>query len=366
VFSLGLILFEILTLQRARDPRTLYQAVEARPSVRRPDLNIAPELEAICVKATQPLADERYSSARAIQEAVARYLEGDRDREQRRTLAENHAERAREALARTDESGDNEQEAMRYLMRALALDPTNREHVAMLADIIGTPPRTKPPEIAKQLEDNAQDLVRAGGRYGAVAMASWFLFLPFVLWLGIRRLDYTLAIAIPVALTGALGFLSSRRARNGIVVQCIAMLTLVVAGMMVSRLFGPLVLVPTLFAAWAIVSQAYPYAFLRKFALLTSMLAVAVPLVLEMAGVIPPSYSFANGRFEVLPQMTDLPRVPVLAFLGVASIATAFVPALFVARLRGELAQAQEREMMQDWKLRRMRDDLLRAKSQPS
>jgi serine/threonine-protein kinase len=38
VFSLGLILFEILTLQRARDPRTLYQAVEARPSVRRPDL----------------------------------------------------------------------------------------------------------------------------------------------------------------------------------------------------------------------------------------------------------------------------------------------------------------------------------------
>ena len=29
-------------------------------------------------------------------------------------------------------------------------------------------------------------------------------------------------------------------------------------------------------------------------------------------------------------------------------------------------AQAQEREMLQDWKLRRLRDDLLRAKSQPS
>jgi eukaryotic-like serine/threonine-protein kinase len=364
VFSLGMILFEILTLQRCRDPRALYAPVEARPSVRVPHMNIAPELEAICVQATQSLVVDRFQSAREIEEAIARYLEGDRDREQRRSIAARHAERAREALATTGDEA--EQEALRHLMRAIALEPTNREHVAQLAEIIGTPPRTKPPEIVKEIEDASQDLIRAGGRYGLIAMSSWFLFFPFVLWLGIRRVDYMIAIAIPIALTVIAGFWVSRRKRNGYVSQCAAMSMLVIGGMTLSRLFGPLILVPTLFATWAIVSQAYPYAFLRRFALITSSLVVAVPLVLELAGVLPPSYSFQNGRFEILPQMTDLPHTPVMVFLGVASIATALLPALFVERMRVDLSRSQERELMQNWKLRRMRDDLLRANTQPT
>ena len=40
-------LFEILTLERARDPNALYAPVDARPSVRAAHRNIAPELEAI-------------------------------------------------------------------------------------------------------------------------------------------------------------------------------------------------------------------------------------------------------------------------------------------------------------------------------
>ncbi|MDQ3296446.1 MAG: protein kinase, partial [Myxococcota bacterium] len=98
VYSLGAILFEILTLERVRDPRALYAPVEARPSVRTPHRKIAPELETICVKATELDATERYRSARAIQEAIARYLDGDRETEQRRALAATHAERARAAL----------------------------------------------------------------------------------------------------------------------------------------------------------------------------------------------------------------------------------------------------------------------------
>ena len=36
VYSLGLMLFEILTLERARDPNALYAPVDARPSARAP------------------------------------------------------------------------------------------------------------------------------------------------------------------------------------------------------------------------------------------------------------------------------------------------------------------------------------------
>lgn len=68
----------------------------------------------------------------------------------------------------------------------------------------------------------------------------------------------------------------------------------------------------------------------------------------------------------IVPQMTELPWAWTIAFLGIASVANAIVPALFVARLRHELSLSQERELLQDWKLRRMRDDFLRVKSQPT
>ena len=140
VYSLGLILFEILTLQRARDPSSVYAPVEARPSLRAPELGIAPELEQICVRATELEVADRFDSARALQEAIARYLEGDRDRALRAATAANHTREAKVLLA----SPDGERAAVQHLLRASALDPSAREPVAILAETISTPPRTMP------------------------------------------------------------------------------------------------------------------------------------------------------------------------------------------------------------------------------
>jgi serine/threonine protein kinase len=363
VFSLGLILFEILTLERCRNPRAIYVPVEARPSVRTPQLAIAPELETICVTATQPLVTDRYTSAREIQEAVARYLEGDRDREQRRSIADRHATRAREALAKGDAA---EPEAMQHLVRALALDPTNRQHVATLAEIIGTPPRTKPADVTQQIENTSQEIIRAGCKYSGFAMASWFLFLPVVYVLGIQRYDYLLAICVPVLACVGMAFFASNRATNGRVIQCVMMSTMILAAIMLSRLFGSLILVPTVLTAWAIVVQAHPDLFMRRFGLATAASAIAIPIGLELLGVVPASYALDGNHFQILPQLTAFPPTLTPVFLCVASVATSIIPALFVARLRAELSQSQERELMQDWKLRRMRDDILRARSQPA
>jgi eukaryotic-like serine/threonine-protein kinase len=152
VYSLGLMLFEILTLERARDPSAIFMPVDARATVRAPQRNIAPELETICVKATMPEPAERFASARALQEALARYLDGDRELARRKELAAQHADAARTAIKQWRERGagdDAERErAVTDLGRAVALDPTNTEHFTMLGELVSAIPSQVPPEVA--------------------------------------------------------------------------------------------------------------------------------------------------------------------------------------------------------------------------
>jgi len=365
VYSLGAILFEILTLQKLRDVRALYAPVDARPSVRTPERAVAPELESVCVKATELLEPDRYPSARALQEAVARYLEGDRELEQRRALAAAHAIRAREAIERSDTEGsDHEKEratAMRELVRALALDPTNAEHVALFGSVMSTPPKTTPPEVAARLTAQAQEMIKFGSRYSGVAMGAWFLFLPFVLGAGVLRFDYMITIMVFAVLAAVFGIIASRQKFVHPPIQYAIMAAMMCAALGVSRIFGPLILVPTIVATWAICVQAHPDRQLRNAGLVIAMLTIMVPVVLEVVGVFPASHIFPGDGFFVVPQMTALPAWFVLGFLTLGNVLTGLLPALFVGRLRSELSRTQERELVRSWHLRRLGDDLMRA-----
>src|SRR5262249_48773279 len=90
VYALGCVLFEILAgaplhpRGAAAVPATLAGA-DARPTARGADC--PPELEAACVAATCAERDGRTASARALGDAVARYLDGDRDEQRRCQLA---------------------------------------------------------------------------------------------------------------------------------------------------------------------------------------------------------------------------------------------------------------------------------------
>jgi serine/threonine-protein kinase len=152
VWSLGAILFEILTsepLIRATSERSQREApLSAEDRLcrrRRPDLDIAPELEQVCVHATATLA-ERLPSARELAARITRFLEGDRDLALRRKLAASHVERARQAQldARDAPRDDLDAEALRELSRALALDPENREASRVLMELWVAPPAASP------------------------------------------------------------------------------------------------------------------------------------------------------------------------------------------------------------------------------
>jgi serine/threonine-protein kinase len=90
VWSLGAILYEILTLRPAftgSDPASLMREAATRnpvpPAERAPDRTIAPELAAIALRAMSRPPEERFPSARAMVEAVEQWLDG----AQRRALA---------------------------------------------------------------------------------------------------------------------------------------------------------------------------------------------------------------------------------------------------------------------------------------
>ncbi len=366
VFALGAVLFEILTLQRLRGPGQIPAApVDARASVRAPERQVALELEIICVRATQHDPPDRYPSARALQEAIARYLEGDRELEQRRELAAEHAGRARAALRRAAEpNADQEREAgiaIRELARALALEPTNQEHVAMFAEIMAAQPRTTPPALSARIEAQTQSVIRAGAQYTGFSALAWFLFLPLILAMGVRRVDYMLLIAIPLGLSVALSLAAVRQRPIGRPIQCAALLAIMLAGAGVSRILGPLIVMPTIFTAWMIVMQTSPDGFMRRFSLVAGALMMLAPLGLELAGVVPSSYAFEDGRLIALPQMTELPQLATFAFAALANVGAGLAPAIFVARLRSELTGAQKRELLRAWQLRRLPEELMRA-----
>jgi serine/threonine protein kinase len=166
VYALGAVLFELLTLQPLH-PRGSFEevaqaivaGVDARPSVRTPEANVPPELEALCVAATRRVPSERTASALAFSEAIEAFLDSENDEQLRRRRSEEHAARGKHyaeqamtiAPSRDDNAGTHEaslrSNALREVGRALALNPSNHAALSTFVQLITTPPRVVPEEV---------------------------------------------------------------------------------------------------------------------------------------------------------------------------------------------------------------------------
>ncbi|MFN0248291.1 MAG: serine/threonine-protein kinase [Kofleriaceae bacterium] len=367
VFSLGAILFEILTLDRLRDPRSIYEPPDARTSVRSPSRDIAPELETICVRATEVDPEDRFASPRELQASIARYLEGDRDREQRTMLAARHAARAKEAMVRAQSEGiEYERQrgiALRELARAVALDPRNSAYVDSLATTLAMPPRELPPEVQAQLRKETDRIVKSGASHSVWGMLSWFAFLPVVLAIGVVDQAALGWIVVTATLGLVLSVVASRQRVIGRGIQIAILFATLAAVITVSRVYGPLILMPTLVISYAITLQAHPWRFFRRLGLAAAVVAMGLPVLLEVAGWFPTSYSFVAGRMIVEPQVVALSQTGTVGLLAVANITMLVVPALFIAKLRADLSLVQTRQLVQTWQFRRLGDELVAAKS---
>lgn len=349
VYSLGAILFEIVQLvplHPGRMQERLASTIMEDPfALRRGPLDNVPELEAIYRRACRLDPAGRFPSARALAEAIERYLDGERDQARRRELAEGHVAKARAVdVSRPEGRSD----ALRELGRALALDPTHESALAAIGPLLTELPAEVPPEARAVLAERSAARTRDAIRSNGARLVTWLLAVPAVVLFGVtdwRRAAFLL-MGLGSAAAGAY-FIGRARyvdERAQLALVTLTMLTLA----LFSFVFGALVLVPSLAATTAMLfSLSVPPA-LRRFLVATSVAAVAVPFLLEQLGVDATYYTFLDdGALVIRSPMVRFDSVLTLAFLFVSSLATIVTPAVLAGRLQDALVRAEERVVLQ-------------------
>lgn len=379
VYSLGAILFEILTLEtlHVKDNwnsmmMATLNGVDARPSIRMPHLEIPLVLDAICVKATALEPRERFSSAREMQQALENFMHGDTDSTVRKGLSMTHARAAASAAQRAQmpgsDVGEARREAMREVGQALAFDPTNAEAMRVLTEIVTAPTAEIPLEAKAEVRSHGLARLRLALRDGVrFDLASLVLMVPLALWMGVTSYAYLLAVIGLTAIASALKLLAvqSNEVSRLYSFGFGAFFFNVVSLTLIGRTFGPLFFTPLLISIFTFsFSMTHSWRF-RALVIGTGCLAIVGSLVLELLDVIPRSYVFEAGKMVVLPQGVLLTEMPTLCSLTLCTIFLIVAPSVIMGRVQMALRNAETRSAMQAWHLRHLLPDEARPKSVP-
>jgi serine/threonine-protein kinase len=291
IYTLGCLLYEILAGEPLH-PRGFHglesavKGLDARPSLR--GHGVPPELDALCVAATQKERDDRIATARELGESVQRYLDGDRDVALRRQLARDHLERARTAFAGEDVATQRPI-AMREAAAALALDPALEGPAELVGRLMLEPPSVTPPAVEESIQrDNIRSarVLAAAGLWVVVAAIA---FLPLLWWLSDGENTLLGLLALMLAADGVLGQMVRRAKRPRPELIIIANMLLV---FVIARMFSPLLIAPGIAASIAIAMVLTPqFSWLGSpVGIIVSMsLGVLAPLVFEQIGWMSPT-----------------------------------------------------------------------------
>jgi serine/threonine-protein kinase len=367
VYALGAILFELLALEPMNRGPTVEALITAtltggaaRPSVRAPQRRIAPELDNICARATAMAPEDRFPSARAMQEAIERYLDGERDAERRLELAKAHADAAAQAFEAAAQSGpEGEAErarALRELGAALALEPSNEGALRTLMRVLLDAPGALPPEAeAELLEVEAKDRTRAA-RDSMLSYAFTGLGTPLLLFMHVLRPMLLAALVLVVTGTAVyLGWMWRTGNAGPRYMSWSVSFNFLIVGLMGS-IFGPLVMVPGVavvtVATLLVGLRANPQ--VRLWAPIGALAAILIPTALELAGVFPRSYVFEHGSIRIVSNLVEFSPLPAYLLLLLGSVQTVMATVFTVGRAVDGLVASERRSFAQAWRLRQM------------
>ncbi len=346
VYALGAILFEILTGQ------PLYRGAVERPSERTPQRPIAPELDEACIAA---LADDAAArpTAHELGARVQRYLDGDRDLERRRALA---AEQVAFALRARGEG--RRREAIRAAGRALALDPDAVEAGELLAAMITEVPETTPPEVEADLVGVEAQVLRARSKQSAFAYLAIWLLAPLTPMLHVAKWGMLALVFVVANAIAALQFLNYRTGRVPTWAFMAANLALVVV---FAQWVGAVLLTPLLVGALLVALGSRPD-LARRPALVYAfgILAVALPVALEAAGVMPHTFSWARAGLTSWGNIVDSRTDADFVIMLLGMVALLVLTARFTIGITRARLEAQRHVHLQAWQLRQL---LPRAKT---
>jgi serine/threonine-protein kinase len=358
VYALGAILFEILALERLHpsEAETAYAATLAGgvtpPSARRPDLDVGPELDAICLRALALHPRDRYPSARALYEAVERYLDGQRDAERRHAHANEHAREA-EALIE-GLTLEKRKKALGEIGRALALEPGNNIALRALAALTAAPLAGLPPEVETSLARTRHDQTRWAANVAGIAYLTMLLYLPLFFWAGILNATALVVFYVLELSAAVITLLIARTKQPHVGGVLLAMVLSNAAFASTTVLFGPLILMPGLIAV-----NTTAYALLldkhwRSITIVSGVTFVLVPALMEVFGIGGHQYGFGAHGMTVASGAIALNRAPALVLLLVGSVATVITGAFTTSRMRDALGRAELRLELSSWHLREL------------
>jgi tRNA A-37 threonylcarbamoyl transferase component Bud32 len=349
VYALGAILFELVTLEPLH-PRGLAaiestrDGVAERLATRTATAGSVPELDRAIAVATAFAPDAR-GTARALADAVERYLEGEHDLALRRAKAAEHLDAATD-VAVTGARRD----AIQHVAKAIALEPGNAAALTALADMLRVVPSPRPPELVAEIGARRAGELNGMARIGGMLYAAFSLFLAILLWMGVRQPAVLAAMFVPMAAAAVLSFAATRtsEAKSWLIVGAMVASTFALA--MGTRILSPLVLIPGALATNTMGFAVFVDRRTRAIVTVVALAAFVIPLALELGDVTPETFAI-DGRIVILPTAVDLPRLPTLVLVAAASLSSILMASVLVGYFRDRLTDAEERLLAQNWQL---------------
>ena len=367
VYALGAILYEILGDRWFREAPSRGDLVRLvwretlRPLDRPRPEGASPELDAVWRKATSTKPRERFQSVRELHEAIVGHLDAEREvvRSREKGLA-----LAREAALELETAGGSPVEAearrgraLRSLGRALAVDPSQADALEALVNDLLEHPAEAAPEVESEILAAEHTIALRAFRLNVVIYAVWLGFL-MVGYLFLGALDRTALAAMAALVLALFGFnLWAWHRRRYERRHMRIMMALGFGAVSISAsLLGPLVLLPslatTMFAVFAVTMRSDRRA--RGVAMALSAAAVLVPALLQLAGILPDSYLFEDGKIVIVPHLVSLPPHLAPVLLTAIAVLTVLFANLGTAQVVGELSRSERAALTQAYRLRQL------------
>jgi serine/threonine-protein kinase len=358
VYALGCILFEILAGEPLHPGgvagvASTLAGTEARPSRRKPGVDIAPELDELCVAATALDRDRRIATARELGERVQRYLDGDRDLALRRELAQAHLERATAAFL----SGDDAQRgtAMREAGRALALDPSGGGAAELVTRLMLEPPTTMPAEVERAIEEDNNAASRANSRFGVWAYLAFLAFTPLLWWIAPAGSAWIVAAVSGLIATNVVVCWMQSTAPRPRPWLIAATNAIMVA--LISRMFTPFLIAPAVAAVIAmgiVLSQRLSRLVAAGAIVGLMSAAVLVPWFLELAGVMSQTTFVIDGGLILKAIGVSGPGAPTLVVAALYVVLLLTVACSLADAMRTRERAAKRHLLLQTWQLHQL------------
>ena len=350
IYSLGAILFEILAgepLHPRADPlaTTIARPTDS-PARRRPDRDVAPELERVC---QQALAEDPAGrpTARMLAERLEAYLDGDRDLEHRRSLAAHTLDEATAALAAGKRSA-----GIFAAGRALALDPDSLQASELVLSLLVEPPTPLPAELETVVAEGEDQLARHRSQRAILPLLAMMMVLPIAAVADVTSWPTLIAL---VAVANAMAGVAYAKWRVGWNAPGWLFFGLnFVLVVLFSRVAGPLLLAPVLVCGLSIVigTRAPPWQ-----VVVFGVLAILVPLGLENIGLFAITTTHPPGPGIVMTSaIFDNARTPLLHVVGVTlgTVALTAIVGLYATMLTRQRQVAQRALQIQTWTLQQL------------